>query len=148
MLRALLAATSEPKAKEEPQSEPSGVEGMRHRTPSIVVGTETEVSSCVGEPCQPEDVPLQIVTQPGENRRMRLDQRARSSSATNSPRLNNPLPSDSSSKLAHELHDGIDSFIQTGASSSAAHTLTEDCKICFQENSPTKVRNHTPPSSR
>lgn len=60
-LRGLLAAMPEPKAKEEPQSEPSGVRRRHHRAPSTVTGTETEVSSYVDEPYQPEGVPLQIV---------------------------------------------------------------------------------------
>jgi vesicle-associated membrane protein-associated protein A len=62
-LRTLLAAMPEPKAKEEeePQSEPSGPRRRHHRSPSTVTGTETEVSSYVDEPYQPEGVPLQIV---------------------------------------------------------------------------------------
>jgi len=59
-LRALLAAMPQPEAKEEPRHEPSGVK-RRHRAPSTVGGTETEVSSYVDEPYQPEGVPLQIV---------------------------------------------------------------------------------------
>jgi len=49
--------------------------------------------------------------------------------------VNSPSPSDPSTKLARELHDRINSFVQTGASTSVAHTLTEDCKTFFQENS-------------
>ena len=61
-LRGLLAAMPEPKVKEEePLSEPSGVRRRHHRAPSTVAGTETEVSSYVDEPYQPEGVPLQIV---------------------------------------------------------------------------------------
>lgn len=59
-LRALLADMPKPEAKEEPRSEPSGVR-RRHRSPSTVTGTETDVSSYVDEPYQPEGVPLQIV---------------------------------------------------------------------------------------
>jgi len=131
-LRAPPAAIPEPKAKEEePQSEPSGMWGRHHRTTSAVAGTE--VSSYVDELHRTEAVPLQIDTQPSENRRIHLDQQARSSSATNSPRVNSPPPPDLSAKLSRKLHDRINSFIQTGASNSAA--LTEDCKIFFQENS-------------
>ena len=79
--------------------------------------------------------------QPSEVTRIHLDQRARSSSVTSSP-ITSPSPSDSSSKLARELHDRINSFVQTGASTSVAHTLTEDCKTFFQENSSTDVRNN------
>ena len=60
-LRALLAAMPEPEAKEEPRSEPSGARRRHHRAPSTVVGSETDVSSYVDEPYQPEGVPLQIV---------------------------------------------------------------------------------------
>jgi vesicle-associated membrane protein-associated protein A len=59
-LRALLADMPKPESKEESRSEPSGVR-RRHRSPSTVTGTETEVSSYVDEPYQPEGVPLQIV---------------------------------------------------------------------------------------
>jgi hypothetical protein len=74
--------------------------------------------------------------QRSEVTKIHLEQRARSSSATNSP-------SDSSTKLARELHDRINSFVQTGASTSVAHSLTEDCKTFFQENSSTDVRNNS-----
>ncbi|KAF9783882.1 hypothetical protein BJ322DRAFT_974391, partial [Thelephora terrestris] len=40
--------------------------------------------------------------------------------------------SDSSTKLARELHNRINSFVQTGASTSVAHSLAEDCKKFFQ----------------
>ena len=60
-LRALLAAMPEPEAKEEERGEPSGVRRRHHKAPSTVTGTETEVSSYVDEPYQPEGVPLQIV---------------------------------------------------------------------------------------
>ena len=60
-LRALLATMPEPEAKEEPRSEPSGVRKRHHRSPSTVPGSETEVSSYVDEPYQPDGVPLQIV---------------------------------------------------------------------------------------
>jgi vesicle-associated membrane protein-associated protein A len=60
-LRALLAAMPEPEAKEEPRSETNGVRRRHHKSPSTVTGTETEVSSYVDEPYQPEGVPLQIV---------------------------------------------------------------------------------------
>jgi vesicle-associated membrane protein-associated protein A len=60
-LRALLAAMPEPEAKEDPRNESSGVRRRHHRAPSTVAGTETEVSSYVDEPYQPEGVPLQIV---------------------------------------------------------------------------------------
>lgn len=60
-LRGLLAEMPEPKAKEESSSEPSGMRRRHHRAPSTVAGTETEVSSYVDEPYQPEGVPLQIV---------------------------------------------------------------------------------------
>ena len=60
-LRGLLANMPEPKAKEEPHDEPSGVRRRHHRAPSTVVGTDTEVSSYVDEPYQAEGVPLQIV---------------------------------------------------------------------------------------
>lgn len=60
-LRALLAAMPEPEAKQDPRSESSGMRRRHHRTPSTVVGSETEVSSYVDEPYQPEGVPLQIV---------------------------------------------------------------------------------------
>lgn len=73
--------------------------------------------------------------QPSEVTRIHLDQRARSSSTTNSPTISTPLPSDANSKLARDLHDRINSFVQTGASTSVAHSLTEDCKTFFQENS-------------
>jgi len=86
--------------------------------------------------------------QPGEVTRIHLDQRARTPSATNSPKVNSPSPSDPSAELARELHDRINSFVQTGASTSVAHTLTEDCKTFFQENSSAEVRNHVPPSTR
>lgn len=56
-LRALLAAMPEPEAKEES----SGVRRRHHRSPSTVPGSETEVSSYIDEPYQPEGVPLQIV---------------------------------------------------------------------------------------
>ena len=82
--------------------------------------------------------------QPSEVTRIHLDQRARSSSATNSPTITSPSPSDSSTRLARELHDRINSFVQTGASTSVAHTLTEDCKTFFQENSSADVRNYVP----
>jgi len=82
--------------------------------------------------------------QPSEVTRIHLDQRARSSSTTNSPMATSPPPSDSSTKLARELHDRINSFVQTGASTSVAHTLTEDCKTFFQENSSADVRIHAP----
>lgn len=82
--------------------------------------------------------------QPSEVTKIHLDQRARSSSATNSPTVSSSSPSDSSTKLARELHDRINSFVQTGASTSVAHALTEDCKTFFQENSSTDVRNHPP----
>ena len=82
--------------------------------------------------------------QPGEITRIHLDQRARSSSATNSPTIDTTSPPDSGNKHARELHDRINSFVQTGASTSVAHALTEDCKTFFQENSSTDVRN-TPP---
>ena len=141
-LRAPLAAIPEPKAKEEePQSEPSGMWGRHHRTTSAVAGTE--VSSYIGGLRRTEAVPLQIVTQPSENGRIHLGRQARSSSATNSPRVNSTPPSDLSAKLARELHDRINSFVQTGTSNSAA--LTEDCKIFFQENSSADVRICTLP---
>lgn len=73
--------------------------------------------------------------QPSEVTRIHLE-RARSSSVSGSP-ISSPSPSDSKSKLARELHDRINSFVQTGASTSVAHTLTEDCKTFFQENSST-----------
>jgi vesicle-associated membrane protein-associated protein A len=60
-LRGLLATMPEPKAQEEPHSEPSGARRRHHRAPSTVAGTETEVSSYVDEPYTPEGVPLQIV---------------------------------------------------------------------------------------
>lgn len=60
-LRALLAAMPEPESKEESRSEPSGVRKRHNRSPSTVAGTETEVSSYVDEPYQPDGVPLQIV---------------------------------------------------------------------------------------
>lgn len=60
-LRALLANMPEPEAKEETRNEPSGVRKRHHRAPSTVTGTDTEVSSYVDEPYQPEGVPLQIV---------------------------------------------------------------------------------------
>ena len=60
-LRALLTDMPEPKAKEESHSEPSGARRRHHRAPSTVPGTDTEVSSYVDEPYQPEGVPLQIV---------------------------------------------------------------------------------------
>jgi hypothetical protein len=82
--------------------------------------------------------------QPSEVTRIHLDQRARTSSATNSPKVTSPSPSDSGTKLARELHDRVNSFVQTGASTSVAHTLTEDCKTFFQENSSADVRNHPP----
>jgi len=72
--------------------------------------------------------------QPSEVTRIHLDQRAKTSSPTNSPTVNSPSPSDPSTMLARELHDRINSFVQTGASTSVAHTLTEDCKTFFQEN--------------
>jgi hypothetical protein len=72
--------------------------------------------------------------QPSEVTKIHLDQRSRPSSAANSPTVTNPPPSDSSTKLARDLHDRINSFVQTGASTSVAHTLTEDCKTFFQEN--------------
>lgn len=82
--------------------------------------------------------------QPGDVTRIHLDQRARSSSATSSPKINSPSPSDSSTRLARELHDRVNSFVQTGASTSVAHALTEDCKAFFQENPSAEVRNHVP----
>lgn len=60
-LRALLADMPKPEPKEEIRSEPSGVRRRHHRSPSTVTGTETDVSSYVDEPYQPEGVPLQIV---------------------------------------------------------------------------------------
>lgn len=60
-LRALLAAMPEPEAKEETRDEPSSVRRRHHKAPSTVTVTETEVSSYVDEPYQPEGVPLQIV---------------------------------------------------------------------------------------
>ena len=146
-LRALLAAMPEPTAKEEePQSEPNGV-GRCHRTTSAVAGTEAEVGIYVDEPHHPEAIPSQIIigTQTNDNRRIDLDPRVWSSSATNPPRVNSPSPSDSSAELARELRDRINSFVQTGAGNSAAHTLTEDCKIFFQENSSADVRSYAPP---
>lgn len=58
-LRGLLATVPDP--KEEPRSEPSGARRRHHKSPSTVTGTETEVSSYVDEPYQPDGVPLQIV---------------------------------------------------------------------------------------
>ena len=81
---------------------------------------------------------------PGDVTRIHLDQRARSSSTTSSPKISSPSPSDSSTRLARELHDRVNSFVQTGASTSVAHTLTEDCKAFFQENLSTNVRYHIP----
>ena len=83
--------------------------------------------------------------QPSEVTRIHLDQRTRTPSATNSPMVNKPSSSDSGNTLARELHDRINSFVQTGASTSVAHTLTEDCKTFFQENSATDVRNNLSP---
>lgn len=57
-LRALLADMPKPDAKEEPRSEPSGARRRHHRSPSTVTGTETEVSSYVDEPYQPEGASL------------------------------------------------------------------------------------------
>ena len=82
--------------------------------------------------------------QPSEVTKIHLDQRARSSSATSSPKVASPSPSDPGTRLARELHDRINSFVQTGASTSVAHTLTEDCKTFFQENASTDVRNNPP----
>ena len=84
---------------------------------------------------------------PSEVTRIHLDQRARSSSAASSPTVNSPPTLDSSTKLARELHDRINSFVQTGASTSVAHTLTEDCKTFFQGNASNDVRSD-PPFSR
>jgi len=75
--------------------------------------------------------------QPDHVMKIHLDQRALSSSATNSPKIDAPSQSNPSTKLARELQDRINSFVQTGASTSVAHTLTEDCKTFFQENSAT-----------
>ena len=80
--------------------------------------------------------------QPSEVTKIHLDQRARSPSVTSSPKVASPSPSDPGTRLARELHDRINSFVQTGASTSVAHTLTEDCKTFFQENASTDVRNH------
>lgn len=60
-LRTLLAAMPEPEAKEEARAEPSGVRRRHHKAPSTVAGSETDISSYVDEPYQPEGVPLQIV---------------------------------------------------------------------------------------
>jgi len=60
-LRALLAAMPKPEAQDESHHEPSGVRKRHRRAPSTVTGTDTEVSSYVDEPYQPEGVPLQIV---------------------------------------------------------------------------------------
>ena len=86
--------------------------------------------------------------QPAEVTKIHVDQRTRSSSTTNSPTISSPSPSDPSIKLARELHDRINSFVQTGASTSVAHTLTEDCKSFFQENSSADVRRYSPSSTR
>ena len=86
--------------------------------------------------------------QPSEVTRIHLDQRSRTPSTTNSPMVNSPSPSDSSIMVARELHDRINSFVQTGASTSVAHTLTEDCKTFFQENSSVDVRNRSPSTRR
>lgn len=75
--------------------------------------------------------------QPGEVTKIHLDQRSSSASESvhpNSPKP--PNPSDSSSTLARELHDRINAFVSTGASTSVAHTLTNDCKSFFQEHAP------------
>ena len=139
-LRALLAVLPEPKIEEEAQSQPGAVWG-RH------AGTETEASSYLDELHQPEAVPWQIVAQPSENGGIHLDRGVCSSPAANSPRVNSQWPSDSSIKLARELHDRINSFIQTGASTSVAHALTGACKSFLRENSPADVCNHALPSS-
>jgi len=86
--------------------------------------------------------------QPSEVTRIHLDQPSRTPSMTNSPTVNSPSPLDPSTKLARELHDRINSFVQTGASTSVAHTLTEDCKTFFQEHSSADVRNHPPSAHR
>ena len=86
--------------------------------------------------------------QPSEVTRIHLDQRARTPPRTNSLTVGSPSPSDSSTKLARELHDRINSFVQTGASTSVAHTLTEDCKTFFQENASADVRNRSHPVAR
>lgn len=83
--------------------------------------------------------------QPSEVTKIHLDQRARSSSVTNSPKADSPTRTNSNTKLARELHDRVNSFVQTGASTSVAHTLTEDCKTFFQEHSATDVRKNCPP---
>jgi len=75
--------------------------------------------------------------QPSEVTKIHLDQRARSSSVTNSPTIDAKTRSNPNTKLARELHDRINSFVQTGASTSVAHALTEDCKTFFQENTAT-----------
>jgi len=60
-LRTLLASMPGPTAKDELHSEPSGMRKRHHRSPSTVAGTETDVSTYVDEPYQPDGVPLQIV---------------------------------------------------------------------------------------
>jgi vesicle-associated membrane protein-associated protein A len=51
----------EPEAKDESRNESSGMRRRHNRSPSTVAGTDTEVSSYVDEPYQPDGVPLQIV---------------------------------------------------------------------------------------
>lgn len=56
-LGALLAATPEPEAREESGRKPKSAKG-RHGAPSMRTGTETEASSYIDEPYQPEDASL------------------------------------------------------------------------------------------
>ena len=57
-LGALLAATPEPEARDEPGSKPNSVRGHHGGAPSTATGTETEASSYLDEPYQPEGPPL------------------------------------------------------------------------------------------
>lgn len=85
--------------------------------------------------------------QPGEVTRIHLDQRSFTSSrspgsahSSSSP----PPPANPGSSLARELHDRINAFVSTGASTSVAHTLSDDCKSFFQDNAPAAVRKINP----
>lgn len=75
--------------------------------------------------------------QPSEVTRIHLDQRSPSSSGSvhsHSPKTPDLSQAHPSYTVARELHDRINAFVATGASTSVAHTLTDDCKSFFQEN--------------
>lgn len=70
--------------------------------------------------------------QPSEVTRLHLDQRP----LTPSPGSGSPKSyPDPSVERARKLQDRVNEFVMTGASTSVAHELTEDCKSFFQEYS-------------